>query len=124
MTGVQTCALPILYFLDHSAVVNKIVAFINKLFRDGFRETILFFKEANEKLDRYVAQLNAIDYTAFARGILAFRDINIRLEGSKTEKEMNLVLHEVMRERKILLPYEDLCGLDAFINDKNAVLVI
>ena len=117
-------SVSLVYFLDHSAIVNKIVAFINELFRDGFRETILFFKEANEKLDRYVARLNAIDYASFAREILAFRDINIRLEGSKTEKEMNLVLHEVMRERKILLPYEDLCGLDAFMNDKNAVLVI
>ena len=84
----------------------------------------LFYEEANEKLDRYVARLNAIDYASFAREILAFRDINIRLEGSRTEKEMNLVLHEVMRERKILLPYEDLCGLDAFMNDKNTTLVI
>ena len=49
-------SVSLVYFLDHSAVVNKIVAFINELFRDGFRETLLFFKEANEKLDRYVAR--------------------------------------------------------------------
>ena len=75
-------------------------------------------------MDKYLAELAKIDYETFAREIIVFREINARLNAAGDERELNIVLHAVIKERGVALPYEDLRGLDHFMNDKNAVLVI
>ena len=112
------------YFLDHSEIIKKLTAFLDSLFTNEFRHTVEFFKEVNMKLDRYLAELAQIDYAAFAREIVSFREINARFFAVKDERELNSVLHAIVRERGISLPYEDLAGLDRFMMDRNAVLVV
>ena len=112
------------YFLDHSEIIKKLTAFLDSLFTNEFRRTVEFFKEVNVKLDRYLAELAQIDYATFGREIIAFREINARLYAAKDERELNGVLRAVVKERGISMPYEDFAGLDAFMTNKRAVLVI
>ncbi len=112
------------YFLDHSEIIKKLTAFLDSLFANEFRRTVEFFKEVNVKLDRYLAELAQIDYVTFAREIIAFREINARLYAARDERELNSVLHAVVKERGISMPYDDFAGLDAFMANKRAVLVI
>lgn len=112
------------YFLDHSEIIKKLTAFLDSLFTNEFRRSVEFFKEVNAKLDRYLAELARIDYSTFAREIVAFREINARLYATKNDRELNSVLHAIVKERGISMPYENLAGLDAFMANKHAVLVI
>lgn len=113
-----------IYFLDHSEIIRKLTGFLNSLFEDEFQRTVEFFKKVNVQLDRYLADLAQIDYVAFAREIISFREINARLCAARDERELNAVLRAVVRERGITLPYKNLAGLDTFMRNKEAKLVI
>lgn len=118
VTGVMTVSM--LYFLDHSKTVEKIVDYANQL-KSEFDYKLEYFREVNKKLTIYVSNLASIDYVALEKEIESLRNINVRLQLASTTEELNLTLHQVLIERNIKLPYE---SLDQFMNDKDSVLII
>ncbi len=117
-------SVTLIYFMDHGSIFKKLFDWLDGIFMNEFAKTLEFFKEVNKKLDEYLAQLAQIDYKAFAQEIIKIREINNKIYSAKNDYELNNVLHAVIKQRGIKLPYEDLAGLDKFMNDKNAVLVI
>jgi hypothetical protein len=119
-TGVVSITM--LYFFDHSTIVQKTVDFANSL-KSRADLALDYYQAVNEELSRYVAKLAGIDYVALKQEVEKLQDINGRLENATTVLQLNMVLTKVVKEMDIQLPYEDLDGLKKFMNDKSAVLV-
>lgn len=121
VSGILSVSL--IYFLDRSEIFRKVAEFLESFFKSGFERTVEFFRDVNIRLDKYMAELAKIDYATFAREIVSVSEINARIYAAKSELELNTVLHAVVKERGISLPYEDLAGLDKFMLDPNTRLV-
>lgn len=122
VTGVLSITL--VYFLDNSEIVNKLVKFLDDITKSDLERTVESFKQVNKKLDMYLAELTKINYSTFSREIIVFRVINDRLCMARNDRELNSVLRAVVKERGISMPYDDLKGLDDFMLDEDAVLVV
>ncbi|MGN9163025.1 hypothetical protein [Clostridium sulfidigenes] len=118
VTGIMTVSM--LYFLDHSKIVQKIVDYANQL-KSEFDYKLEYFREVNKKLTIYVSNLASIDYVTLEKEIVNLKNINARLQLASTIEELNFTLHQVLLERNIKLPYE---SLDDFMNDKDSILII
>lgn len=120
-TGILTVSM--LYFLDNSKLVKKIVDYANSL-KDKFDLTLDYYKKATEELTMYVSQLAEVDYEKLKEEVACLKNINLRLYSADTILELNETLHEIIKESELYLPYETLEGLDVFMNDDNTLLVI
>lgn len=121
VTGIMTVSM--LYFLDRSSLVKKIVDYANSLKTD-LDLKLDFFKEVNKKLAVYVSEVASIDYATLEKEIDRLKDINRRLSAVVTVDELNRTLHNIVTACLIKLPYQSLNELDSFMNDKDEILII
>ncbi|OAN17983.1 ATPase [Photobacterium jeanii] len=99
-TGLMT--LGISYFLDHSALMQKVWNFLNK-FKSQAKQTLEYFQKVNAELDRYLSELAAIEFNLNPCELRAFND---NLAAMNTEYEKGLVLKKEVERRNIDLPFE------------------
>jgi hypothetical protein len=123
VTGVMTVSL--LYFIDNSKIVKKIVEFANKLaefFKDGFDRSLEFFNNINKQLDEYVAKLARIDYEAFRKEILDLRELNIRLSTGSNDETATAVLYDYCAANGIDLQFNNTEEFVNFMSNEEAIL--
>ncbi|TYQ15704.1 UNVERIFIED_CONTAM: hypothetical protein Cloal_2187 [Acetivibrio alkalicellulosi] len=118
VTGIMSVSM--LYYIDNSEIVKKIVAFSNQL-KNEFDYKLDYFKKINEKLTDYVSDLASIDYDMLEQEINYLRKLNKKICLTETIEDLNYLLHKALIERNIKLPYT---SLDDFMNDKHSVLII
>ncbi len=117
VTGIMSCTL--LYYLDHSPLVNKLVTFLNNniLTIDA---TIEEYRTLAVKYREYAAQLMSIDIESFKKEVALYYDVAESIDSANSEEELNIVLNETMQVLGIKMPYRT---FDDFMNDKYAKLV-
>lgn len=114
--------ISLLYFIDHSPLVNRIVAFANGL-KSSLDYTLDYYKAVSQRLEAYTAELAGIDFQQLQSDLNKLQQINASLARSTTNADLNDALFEAMKTCNIDMPYKDRQGLDDFMNDKDAVLV-
>lgn len=120
VTGLMSISL--LYFLDHSKIVQRLVDWANKL-KTELDYKVEYYQKVHAEISRYAAELADIDYEEFNNQILAVQSINQQLKSAASTMDMNITLTRIVKEYGIYLPYDGtIKGLDDFIQNKNAVL--
>ncbi|WP_342512556.1 hypothetical protein MKY34_18355 [Sporosarcina sp. FSL K6-1522] len=120
VTGLMSISL--LYFLDHSKMVQTLVDWVNKL-KTQSDYKIEYYQKVHAEISRYAAELADIDYEEFNNQILAVQFINQQLKSATNTIDMNTVLTKIVEKYGIDLPYDrTIKGLDDFMQNKNAVL--
>lgn len=120
VTGLMSISL--LYFLDHSSMVQKFVDWANKL-KSSIDYKIDYYREVHAELVKYAAKLAEIDLDAFQNKVHAVQKMSLSLQMAKTTQEMNVTLTSIVKEFKIDLPYDGTVeGLNQFIKNKNSTL--
>lgn len=120
VSGALTVTL--LYFMDHSPIVQKIVEFLNE-FRNKFDVALDYFDQVNTQLNEYVSKLAEIDYASFEKQVNDLHRINQMLDNADNVDDLNTTLFEIIRSKKIHLPFNNMNELDHFMNDPSAQLI-
>lgn len=68
-----------LYFMDNSEIIQKLIAFINKISEDCFDKALANIKYANRLLDEYIANLCSIDIAGLRSRVADIHEINLGL---------------------------------------------
>lgn len=114
--------ISLLYFIDHSPLVNRIVEFANGL-KSTLDHTLDYYTLVNQRLEAYTAELAGIDFQQLQADLDTLQKINASLVQAQTHADLNDALFSAMAACEIDMPYQDRKGLDDFMNDKDAVLV-
>ena len=114
--------ISLLYFIDHSPLVNRIVEFANGL-KSTLDHTLDYYKLVNQRLEAYTAELAGIDFKQLQAELDTLQKVNASLVLAQTHADLNDALFSAMATCEIDMPYQDRKGLDDFMNDKDAVLV-
>lgn len=114
--------ISLLYFIDHSPLVSRIVSFANSL-KSSLDYTLDYYKAVSQRLETYTAELAGIDFQQLQSDLNKLQQINASLVQATTNADLNDALFEAMKTCKIDMPFKDRQGLDDFMNDKDAVLV-
>jgi hypothetical protein len=99
-TGLVT--LGISYFLDHSALMQKVWNYLNQ-FKTNARRTLEYYQKVNRELDRYLLELSALEFNLDPQDMRRFGD---SLVSMNSEYERGLVLSQEVKKRGIELPFE------------------
>lgn len=118
VSGVLSCSF--LYFLDNSAIVNKIVEILNKI--PTMESVVLYYRQQAALLEEYLAKWQDIDLAKFKREVDMYNDAVVRLENCNSIKETNSQLLSIYNQIGIDIPWGNR-SFDDFMNDKNARLV-
>lgn len=121
VTGIMSVTM--LYFLDNSKIVARIVAYANRL-KDKYDHALEYYREVHARVVVYAAQLEGIDYETLENEVRALRKLNMKLGAAKDGAELNLVLVQAIKDWGIDMPYSTREEMDAFMNDKDAILII
>ena len=116
-------SVTMLYFLDNSKIVARIVAYANRL-KDKYDHALEYYREVHARVVVYAAQLEGIDYETLENEVRALRKLNMKLGAAKDGAELNLVLVQAIKDWGIDMPYSTREEMDAFMNDKDAILII
>lgn len=120
VTGLMSISL--LYFLDHSPIVQKFVDWANKL-KSSIDYKIDYYREVHAELVKYAANLAEIDLEEFQNKVHAVQKMSLSLQMANTTQEMNTTLTLIVKEFKIDLPYDGTIeGLNQFMKNKYATL--
>lgn len=120
VTGLMSISL--LYFLDHSSMVQKFVDWANQL-KSSIDYKIDYYREVHAELVKYAAKLAEIDLDTFQNKVHAVQKMSVSLQMANTTQEMNVTLTSIVKEFKIDLPYDGTVeGLNQFIKNKNSTL--
>lgn len=116
-TGIMSCT--ILFYLDHSKIVNKLVNYLNThiLTIDA---TLEEYKQLAYSFRIYAAELMNIDVEKFIKEVDTFYDVACNVDEAKDERELNTILKQTLKSLDIKFKYE---SFDDFMNDKNSKLV-
>ncbi|WP_211276067.1 DNA repair protein [Moraxella caviae] len=99
-TGILTLGLT--YYLDHSAVMQKVWDFLNAL-KSKYEKLLDSVQAANAKLDRYLTELSKLEFQMNPDELAAFASA---LATTNSEIERSLVLRKEIQRRNIKLPFE------------------
>lgn len=120
VTGLMSVSL--LYFLDHSKMVQKLVAWMNKL-KTQLDYKIEYYKQVYEEVCQYAAQLVEIDLQEFKAKATLAQEIGEKLSRPMSTYQMNVELTQLVQQLNINLAYDGtIAGLDSFMNNKEEVL--
>ena len=117
VTGVLSCTL--LYFLDKSALVNKLIAQLNSV--HTIEDDILYFKEQAEYFTRYAAELMKMDLEAFQKETAIFISLSKELETAENEKTITAMLKRAHEDMGQNLPWKG--DFDEFMSNRENRLV-
>lgn len=119
VTGVMSCTL--LYFLDRSKMVNKLVDFLNSI--RTIDQDIAYYKQQAVYFEQYAAKLMDIDVDTFRKETEVYASVAADIEEARSDSELNEILIRKMHALNIKLPWEDTHNsFDSFMRDKSAVL--
>jgi hypothetical protein len=99
-TGLLTIGMT--YVLDHSELMKKVWAFLDK-FKSESRKTLEYFQKINSELDRYLIELSKIEFNLSSEELAGFTS---SLESISCEYERSLMLSNEIRNRNIDMPFE------------------
>lgn len=120
VTGLMSVSL--LYFLDHSKMVQKLVTWMNTL-KSQLDYKIEYYKQVYEEVCKYAAKLAEIDLEEFRAQASLVQEIGDRLSRPMNSQQLNMELTEFVQKLDIKLAYDgSIKGLDNFMNNKDAVL--
>ncbi|WP_439259256.1 DNA repair protein [Lonepinella sp. BR2930] len=93
-----------MYFLDHSAIMQKVWDFLNNLFaKNKYSFMVEHMTEINAELDRYLTELAKLEFNLNSDELQAFTD---SLLVTNDEFERALLLDKEIKKRDIDLPFE------------------
>ena len=119
-TGIVSCTL--LYFLDRSPIINKIVDKLNKI--PTIDKNVAYFKEQALMFEKYAAELMKIDLAAFKRETSTYNLIAASITEDMSEDVLNSVFKNAMASLGITMSWEKTHdSFDSFMKDKNARMV-
>lgn len=119
VSGIMSCTL--LYFLDRSELMNKLVKFLDGL--HTIETEIQYYRQQADYFERYAAELAKIDLAQFKKEIAFYSQIIAKLESAKTEADLNSALKSALETAGILMPWNGYESFDQFMGDKKAHLV-
>lgn len=117
VTGIMTCTL--LYFLDNSEVINKLVTWLNKI--PSMSDYIDYYARQAAMFERYAAELMEIDLEQLKKEIAIYTKAADRLTSDMSESELNVALKASIAELGISIPWKG--NFDDFMKDKSNKLV-
>lgn len=94
--------LTLCYVLEHSALMNKLWAFLNK-FKDKYELTLEYYQSVNQELDKYVEELAKIEFNFNTDEMQIF--VN-SLQETNSENERKIILNQEIKRRNIDMPYD------------------
>lgn len=103
-SGIMT--LGAIYFLEHSALMQKVWNMLNVLqnkFKSEATLALEYYQKVNAELDRYLVELAKIELNMNPDELLAFAN---SLGMATTEKERGEILDQEIERRNIELPFE------------------
>lgn len=100
-TGVLN--LGFVYFLEHSAIANKVWDYLNKFSIDPSTLALDRMREINAELDRYLTELSKIEFNLNPMELKTFAD---QLLATNSELERSIILKEEIIRRNIEIPFE------------------
>ncbi|MDE6561613.1 MAG: hypothetical protein K2K75_09545 [Muribaculaceae bacterium] len=119
VTGILSCSL--LYLLDKNPIINAVVEFLNNI--PTVDDHVRYFKQQAVLLDAYCAELMNIDFEKYKREVNAIKNAVSGIINAKNDCELNLQLHQTIRQLNIVLPYDKSQGFDKFMGNRNNTLV-
>jgi hypothetical protein len=114
-------AVTLLYFLDSSSIVKKLVSILNGIFK-GIEDSIERYRKAADYFEKYAAELMKIDLERFKRETNVFHNISGLLESATSEIELRKILLNVYETLGIKKPWGD-DDFDSFMSNKENHLV-
>lgn len=118
VTGIMTCSL--LYFLDHSDMIQKCVGFLDKLhFIDP---EVNYFRSQAAYFEAFAAKLENIDLEKFRIEITTYRTLVDNLEVARTEVELNAALQNAVEAIGVTIPWGE-GDFNLFMLDRSRTLV-
>ena len=119
VTGVMSCTL--LYFLDRSKMVNKLVDFLNSI--RTIDQDIAYYKQQAVYFEQYAAKLMDIDIDTFKLETEAYSQAVNDLDSARSERELNTKLYSLFDKQGIKMSWQSTHdSFDSFMRDKSAVL--
>lgn len=118
VTGIMTCSL--LYFLDHSEMIQKLVGFLDNLhFMDA---EVDYFRSQAAYFEAFAAELENIDLEKFRMEITTYRTLADNLEVARTEVELNAALRNAVEAIGVTIPWGE-GDFNSFMLDRSRTLV-
>lgn len=119
-TGIVSCTL--LYYLDSSAVMNKLVCWLNSI--HTIEDDIAFYKNQAVLFERYAAELMKIDIESFKKETAQYAQVVESISATSTPEELNVVLKKTLDSLGVRVSWgESHDSFDSFMRDKNARMV-
>lgn len=115
--GLTNCTL--LYFIDRSEIVKKIVAILDKI--PTMSNVVNYYKQQAKYFERYACEILKIDVESFGKEIDKFNTLAKKIEYVGGEEELNFLLINFYKENGIKLPWEG--EFKSFMGNKNNKLV-
>lgn len=119
VTGMLSCTL--LYFLDNSTLINKLVRFLDSL--PSIEKDLQYFRQQADYFEQYSAELAQIDLETFRRETQQYETIADQLQAAQSEEEVTQILENAYCTLGIPLPWAGHDSFDSFMKDKNARMV-
>ena len=118
-TGIMSCSL--LYFLDRSELVNKLVVALNNL--HTIETEVNYYRNQADYFEKYAAELMQIDLNTFEKETEIYNFISEQVSTIKTDAELNRVLIGAYESRGLSLPWKGYNSFDDAMRDPGMHLV-
>jgi hypothetical protein len=117
VTGVMSCTL--LYFLDHSDLIRKLVHFLNHA--TFLSQEVQYFQEQAAYFERYASELMNLDLEKFKEETLAYESFILDMEKAQNEDELQMMLGRTFEKLGIEKPWKG--DFQEFMSQKSMGLV-
>lgn len=119
VTGIMSCTM--LYFLDRSEMVNRLVASLNQICT--VEGDIAYYRNQARFFEEYAAKLEQIDLESFRKETAIYHNIAETIDQAQGEKELNAILKQAYLSYGLPLPWKDYSSFDEAMQDPRMRLV-
>ena len=102
VTGVMSCTL--LYFLDRSEMVNRLVASLNQI--RTVEGDIAYYRNQARFFEEYAAKLEQIDLESFRKETAIYHDLAKTIDQAQSEEQLNAALKQAYQSCGLPLPWQ------------------
>lgn len=102
VTGVMSCTM--LYFLDRSEMVNRLVASLNQI--DTVEGDIAYYRNQARFFEEYAAKLEQIDLESFHKETAIYHDLAKTIDQAQSEEQLNAALKQAYQSCGLPLPWQ------------------
>lgn len=118
VSGVLTCSL--LYYLDNSEMVKKLVSFLNNI--PSMAKSVEYYRQQADYLEEYAARLMDIDIETFRKEVNTYSQVADDIENASSEEALNEVLNRTIKRLNLHTPWESYGSFDKAMEDPDFVL--